>query len=78
MVNPMPKVWYAQPLHTSIVEILQKKSAQTDADMYKELKGVHKELGIKDFNHTLMKLEIEGLVHVSYLTKTTRRVELRR
>lgn len=74
----MPKVWYAQPLHTSIVEILQKKSAQTDADMYKELKGVHKELGIKDFNQTLMKLEIDGLVHVSYLTKTTRRVELRR
>jgi Fe2+ or Zn2+ uptake regulation protein len=75
----MPKFWYAQPLHTSIVEMLQKKgSALTDTDMYKELKGVHKELGIKDFNNTLMKLEVDGLVHVSYLTKTTRRVELRR
>jgi len=74
----VPKFWYAQPLHTSIVEMLQKKGTLTDADIFKELKGVHKELGIKDFNNTLMKLELDGLVHVSYLTKTTRRVELRR
>jgi len=78
MVNHVPKFWYAQPLHTSIVEMLQKKGALTDMIIFKELKGVYKELGIKDFNNTLMKLEVEGLVHVSYLTKTKRRVELRR
>jgi len=73
----MSKYWKPQPLHTLVIELLQKKqSMQTDADLYKSLLEVYDDLSMSELNRTLMKLEVDGVLNVSGLTKTKRRVEL--
>jgi Fe2+ or Zn2+ uptake regulation protein len=70
-------IWNAQPLHTTLVELLQKKRGATlDIDLYNDLKKNDKDLSFKHFNKTLMKLEIEGIIHVASLTKNKRHVQL--
>jgi hypothetical protein len=60
-----------------MVEILQKKrGASIDTELYKALKKQNSDLSLKAFNETLMKLEIDGVIHVSSLTKNKRRIEL--
>ena len=59
------------------MEILQKKQGSvTDAELYKTLKENYSDLSFFTFNKELMKLEIEGLIHVYNLTKNKRGVEL--
>ncbi|MFQ6075270.1 MAG: transcriptional repressor [Candidatus Bathyarchaeia archaeon] len=72
----MPRLWDPTPLHTTIVELLEKKGSSTDSNLYKELKVYHEELSSRTFNKTLMKLEIRGIIRVTSLTKNQRRVEL--
>ncbi len=68
---------YTQPLHTIIVEFLQKKRGATiDVDLYNALKKKNKDLSFRRFNKTLMKLDIEGIIHVASLTKNKRHIEL--
>ena len=74
----LSKFWSAQPLYTTLVELLQKKrGASIDVELYKALKKDDSDLSIKEFNKTLMMLEIEGVINVSSLTKNKRHVELR-
>lgn len=62
-----------------IVEALRKKQGtMTDIDLLKELHGVDEDIGLGDMMETLMKLEVDGLVHVYSLTKNRNRVELAR
>ena len=70
------KTWKPHPLHTTIVEILERKGPLTDVELYELIKEPHGESGFGDLNKTLMKLEIHGKVYVSLLTKGKRRVEL--
>ena len=70
------KTWKPHPLHTTIVEILERKGPLTDVELYELIKETHGEAGFGDLNKTLMRLEIQGKVHVSTLTKGKRRVEL--
>jgi Fe2+ or Zn2+ uptake regulation protein len=73
----MSKYWNPQPLHTLIIEVLQKKQGtMTDADLYKSLTEIDEEISLSDLNECLMKLEVDGLVHVFSLTKNKNRVEL--
>jgi len=73
----MSNSWYTQPLHTIIVEYLQKKRGATiDVDLYNALKKKNKDLSFRRFNKTLMKLDIEGIIHVASLTKNKRHIEL--
>ena len=73
----MVKTWITQPLHTTIVEFLQKKRGATiDVELYNTLKKNNKDLSFRLFNKTLMKLEIEGIIHVANLTKNKRHIEL--
>ena len=73
----MASIWDTQPLHTTIVEYLQKKRGATiDVDLYNALKKKNKDLSFQRFNKTLMKLEIEGIIHVASLTKNKRHIEL--
>lgn len=73
----MSKLWHARPLYAALVEILQKKQGSvTDAELYKALKEGYDDLSFTFFNRTLMKLEVEGMVHVYNLTKNKRGVEL--
>lgn len=76
MVPNLTRFWPGQPLHTSIIEMLRTKATWTDVELYKELKRTHKALSLKELNRALMKLEVTGLINVSYLNKTKRSVEL--
>jgi hypothetical protein len=70
------RTWKPHPLYTTIVEILEGKGPLTDVELYELIKEPHGEAGFGDLNKTLMRLEIQGKVHVSTLTKGKRRVEL--
>jgi hypothetical protein len=70
------KTWKPHPLSTTIVEILERKGPMTDVELYDLLKETYGDVGFGSLNHTLMRMEIEGRVYVSALTKGKRRVEL--
>jgi hypothetical protein len=73
----LSRLWSVQPLHTSLVEFLRKKrGASIDTELYKALKDNDSDLSFREFNKTLMKLEIDGVIRVSSLTKNKRHVEL--
>jgi len=63
-------------LDLTIVEILEKKGAMTDEELFGLLRETHEDLGFGALNKTLMKMEVQGKVYVSSLTKGKRRVEL--
>lgn len=72
----MSKIWYPQPLYAAIVEIIQKKQGNiVDTDLFDELRESYKDLSFADFNSTLMKLEVKGVIYVYNLTKNKRGVE---
>jgi hypothetical protein len=58
------------------LEILQRKGAVKDTELYEMLKESFGELGIGEFNKILMSMEVQGLIIVSSLTRGKRRVEL--
>jgi hypothetical protein len=70
------KTWRPHPLDLTIVEILEKKGAMTDGELFDMLRETHEDLGFGALNKTLMKMEVQGKVYVSSLTKGKRRVEL--
>lgn len=70
------RTWKPHPLHTVIIELLQRKGPATDMDLLSMIKEIYSDLSFNIYNKELMRLEIEGLVHVSALTKGKRRVEL--
>lgn len=79
MVEILTRYWDSQPLHTTIRELLDKKQGvMTDDVLYKAITAAHNDVSLRDFNKTLMKLEVDGIIHVFELTKTKRRVELAR
>ena len=69
----------AKPLHTMLVEALESSNGSlTDAQLLKLLKKSNRDLNDHSFNKVLLRLELEGLIHVSTLTKNRRRIELAR
>jgi len=70
------RTWRPHPLDLTIVEVLEKKGAMTDEELFDLLKETHEDLGFGALNKTLMKMEVEGKVYVSSLTRGKRRVEL--
>lgn len=70
------KIWRSHPLHSVIVEIMQRKGPTSDVDLYNLVKDAYGDIGFDSFNKELMRLEIAGLIYVSALTKGKRRVEL--
>lgn len=75
----MSKLWYVQPLHTSLVEVLLKRGgSSTDTEILRALKKSYGELSLRELNKTLMRLEVDGIIHVSTLTKNKKRVEFRK
>jgi len=59
-----------------MLEILKKKGAMTDMELFETLNEEFKDLGFKDFNELLMRLEIGGKIRTSSMTRGKRRVEL--
>jgi len=69
------KTWRPHPLDLTILEVLEKKGAMTDEELFNLLKETHDDLGFGILNKTLMQMEVQGKVYVSALTKGKRRVE---
>jgi hypothetical protein len=70
--------WNALPMTSLVISILQKRHGVIlDDELIRALK---KELGAEpseaELNSSLLQLEINGLVHVSQITKTKRRIEV--
>jgi len=71
------KTWTQYPFHLTILEALEKKGgALTDAELYDVLVESLGDVGYRNFNKELLRLEIQGRIYVSTLMKGKRRVEL--
>jgi hypothetical protein len=70
------KTWKTHPTNYVLLEILKKKGAMTDTELFEELNEEFKDLGFKDFNEQLMRLEIGGKIRTTSLARGKRRVEL--
>ncbi|MFW9835231.1 MAG: hypothetical protein ACFFEK_14620 [Candidatus Thorarchaeota archaeon] len=70
--------WNAMPMTNLIVSIVKKRRGVILDDEL--LRALKKELGVEpsegELNDALLQLEINGLVHVSQITKTKRRIEI--
>jgi len=76
-VTNLPRYREALPVHTIIVELLDKnQGALTDTELYKALKDLYEDINYEALNKSLMKLEIEGIIQVTSLTKAKKRIEL--
>ena len=72
------RTWKPHPLHMIIIELLESKGSMTDMELFNILKENNEDIGFRTLNQTLMKMEIEGKIHVSSLTRGKRRVELKK
>jgi len=70
------KTWKTRPPYFVLLEILAKKGDMVDADLFDALRGEYEDLGFKDFNELLMRLEISGKIRMTSLARGKRRVEL--
>ncbi|MBS7604788.1 MAG: hypothetical protein QXR84_00910 [Candidatus Bathyarchaeia archaeon] len=72
------KVWRPQPLHITILEILEKKNSLTDVELLEMLRNTYgyKDISFNELNKTIMRMEITGLILVSSLTKGKRLIQL--
>jgi len=61
-----------------IIELLESKGPMTDIELLNIIKENNEDIGFRTLNQTLMKMEIEGKIHVSSLTRGKRRVELKK
>lgn len=70
------KTWKTRPAHYVLLEILKKKGAMTDMELFEALNEELKDLGFKDLNELLMKLEIGGKIRTTSMARGKRRIEL--
>jgi transcription initiation factor IIE alpha subunit len=73
---PQIKVWKTRPDYFFVLEILNKKGDMTDDELFSQLKGEYEDLGFKDFNEVLLKLEVSGKIRTSSMARGKRRIEL--
>jgi hypothetical protein len=70
------KTWKTHPAYYFLLEILKKKGAMTDAELFEDLSEEFRDLGFKDFNELLMRLEISGRIRTASVVRGKRRIEL--
>jgi transcription initiation factor IIE alpha subunit len=73
---PTVKIWKIRPAHFVLLEILEKKGDMVDDDLFNQLKEEFDDLGYKDFNDILMRLEVSGKIRTTSMSRGKRRVEL--
>ena len=73
---PAIKTWKTRPAFFVLLEILQKKGDMVDDDLYNQLREEFEDLGYKDFNDILMRLEVSGKIRTSSMSRGKRRIEL--
>ncbi len=70
------KIWKTRPAYFVLLEVLNKKGAMTDVELFDALNEEFKDLGLKDFNELLMQLEVRGKVRTTSAARGKKRVEL--
>jgi hypothetical protein len=70
------KTWKTRPAYFVLLEILTKKGDMTDDDLFSQLKEEFDDLGYKDFNDILLRLEVSGKIRTTSMSRGKRRVEL--
>jgi len=70
------KIWKTHPAHYILLEILKKKGSMTNVELFNALTEELKDLGFKDFNELLMRLEIGGKIRTTSMARGKKRIEL--
>jgi transcription initiation factor IIE alpha subunit len=70
------KTWKTRPAYFVLLEILTKKGDMTDDDLFNQLKEEFEDLGYKDFNDVLLRLEVTSKIRTTSMSRGKRRVEL--
>jgi hypothetical protein len=70
------KTWKTRPAHFVLLEILCKKGDMADDDLFDAVHKEFEDLGYKDFNDLLMRLEVAGKIRSSSMARGKRRIEL--
>ena len=70
------KIWKTRPTYFVLLEVLNKKGDMADDDLFDALKEEFEDLGYKDFNELLMRLEVSGKIRTSSMARGKRRIEL--
>jgi hypothetical protein len=73
---PQMKTWKTRPAYYFVLEVLNKKGDMTDDDLFGQIKDEYEDLGFKDFNELLLKLEVSGRIRTSSMARGKRRIEL--
>jgi len=73
---PAVKIWKTRPAHFVLLEILGKKGDMADDDLFDAVHEEFEDLGYKDFNDLLMRLEVAGKIRSSSMARGKRRIEL--
>ena len=73
---PTVKTWKTRPAYFVLLEILTKKGDMVDDDLFNQLKEEFEDLGYKDFNNILLRLEVSGKIRTTSMSRGKRRVEL--
>ena len=73
---PQIKTWKTRPAYFVLLEILGKKGDMTDDDLFDQLKDEFEDLGFKDFNDLLLRLEVSGKIRTSSMSRGKRHIEL--
>ena len=73
---PAVKIWKIRPAYFVVLEILEKKGDMVDDDLFSQLREEFDDLGYKDFNNILLKLEVSGKIRTTSMSRGKRRVEL--
>lgn len=71
-----PQIWKLTPLKVLVLQIIKKYQVMLDSDLERQLQKYIKNLSSTELNKALLQLEIEGLIHVSQITKTRRKIEV--
>jgi len=70
------KTWKTRPAYFVLLEILQKKGSMSDTDLFEALSGECPDLGLRDFNELLMRLEISGKIRTTSMARGKKHIEL--
>ncbi len=73
---PTLKTWKTRPAYAALLDVLNRKGDMTDDDLFDVLKEEYADLGFKDFNELLMRLEVAGKIRTSSMARGKRRIEL--
>jgi len=73
---PKIKIWKTLPAYFVLLEILGKKGDMADDDLFSQLKEEFEDLGYKDLNTILLRLEVSGKIRTTSMSRGKRRVEL--